>query len=419
MSTTVSEPRFAGIILRPVLDGDAEWAYHLETDARIIQRFRLAGSTPSPQAYRRFLTRSGGICRVVVDETNGERVGFVYTFNMDLDNARTSIALVADPRYHGSGKLYRGAYLFIDYLFRSLPIERLYGQSVAFNVGQFSPDGRRRLDLTSLFRVEAVLRDHTYAGGRWWDEYLTCVTRDMWDGARDDIRRFFEGDHELERQGIAVEGRHGRDAGAGADTEGIDGAALSTSHAVLRAFRPSDVAWVTELFSNPRNNGALRIAGAPADGRLSAAQVDRLLWQGVLCQFVVEDTANGFRLGLLTAHRMDWPNLALSLHAVVEPGFVDDLAVLGAVPCFVSYLFDTFPVRKLYVEYPDGEETFALLVRALAGRDREVLRREGLLQSWMTVCGRRRDVVVASISRSDWEWPAGPAAQPGSCASST
>ncbi len=39
--------KFAGVVLRPFLPTDIGWAYEIETHPSIIQRFRLAGSTPN------------------------------------------------------------------------------------------------------------------------------------------------------------------------------------------------------------------------------------------------------------------------------------------------------------------------------------------------------------------------------------
>lgn len=98
----------AGVALRPILESDIAWLYELETHPEIIQRFRLGGTTPSPYKYREFLERECSVRYLVVSEENGERIGFVYAFGTDLENKRTSIALVAHPDQHGTGKLYRG-----------------------------------------------------------------------------------------------------------------------------------------------------------------------------------------------------------------------------------------------------------------------------------------------------------------------
>ena len=112
---------------------------------------------------------------------------------------------------------------------------------------------------------------------------------------------------------------------------------------------------------------------------------------------------NSFPLGLVTAHRVDWTNLAFSLHVVIEPGLGDDVAVVEAIPRFVGYLFETFPIRKLYVQYPEGDQTLGVIERTLKEQGRDALHREGCLRSWVSIGGRSRDVVVASVSRSTWD----------------
>lgn len=399
-----SQVRLGGVWIRPLLAGDLAWAYDLETDPQIIQRFRLAGTTPSPQSYRQSFGRSSpSIQYLVVDESNGERIGFVYTFNTDVRNSRTSIALVSHPRHHGSGKFYRGVFLFIDYLFEAFPFERIYGQSLEFNFDQFAPDEQRRLDLASLFEVEVILREHAYMSGRWWDEYLVSVSQASWLAARNDIRALIEEDFEIERRGASIDGRHGGRAASGAVGTLFSGSSLMTPSARLRAVKERDVNWAADLFSKPQNRCALRIHGGPSTGGLSYEQVQRLLWQDVLCQFIIEDRVNSFPLGLVTAHRVDWTNLAVSFHVVIEPGLGKDLAVVEGIRRFVSYLFESFPVRKLYVEYPEGEQMLGVIEMALKERGPEILRREGCLRSWVSIGGRFHDVVVASVSRAAWD----------------
>ncbi|HEX4082168.1 MAG TPA: GNAT family protein, partial [Acidimicrobiales bacterium] len=134
-------------------------------------------------------------------------------------------------------------------------------------------------------------------------------------------------------------------------------------------------------------------------------QIQRLLWEGVLCQFVIEDRANGFPLGLVTGHRAEWNRLAISFHATIEPELVHDIAVSEAVLRFLDYLFATFAIHKLYVEYPEGDQTLAVIEKALGQRGRDVLQREGRLRSWVTIEGRPHDVVIASVLRSAWVSP--------------
>ena len=401
--TATAYSRLGGVLLRPVLEGDVQWVYSLDTHPQIIQRFRLGGTTPSPEMHRQFFARGTPVSYLVVDETIGERIGLLYAFGTDFEHRRASLGGVAHPEHHGSGKFFRGAFLFLDYLFASFPIERIYGQSLEFNFEQFVPNSERRLDLSALYEVEAVLREHTYLAGRWWDEYIFAITKEAWTALRQSVHDLIEDDYETEQRSALVVGRHGSSAARGLGGALFDGSVLTTPLAKLRAVRDADLPWVTSLFSEPRNRRALRVPGASAGVGLSTDQVQRLLWEGVLCQFVIEDRANGFPLGLVTGHQAEWNRLAISFHATIEPELVHDIAVSEAVLRFLDYLFATFAIRKLYVEYPEGDQTLAVIEKALGQRGRDVLQREGCLRSWVTIEGRPHDVVIASVLRTTWE----------------
>ncbi len=374
--------KFAGVVLRPFLPTDIGWAYEIETHPSIIQRFRLAGSTPNMATYRDFFVGTSNSRAVVVDESAGERIGFLYTFNTNLNNGRTSLALVCDPAHHGSGMFYRGAWLFIDYLFQAFPFTRIYGQSLEFNFEQFRTDGARRLNIDGLIQVEGILKEHQYLGGRWWDEYLISVTKQEWMSRRQETRDWLESDYIIQQEGGTVEGRYGSGSNRGIGKTLLSNKMMEGDVARLRVLREADSEWVPRTFASPRNRASVVVRGGPISGPLDEKQIDHVLWHEVLAQFVIEDRANGFALGLVTAYGVDWSRQTVSIHLVLEEtGLHDDVVVPWGICQFIEYVFHSFPFRRLYLQYPEDDETFALV--------------------WSTV-ERHRPGAIAQLSPNEW-----------------
>jgi len=65
--------------------------------------------------------------------------------------------------------------LFINYLFDTFPLRKLYGEVPGFNLESFvSARGR-------IFREEGRQRDHEWMFGRYWDLVIVAVWRDDWE----------------------------------------------------------------------------------------------------------------------------------------------------------------------------------------------------------------------------------------------
>jgi hypothetical protein len=344
--------------------------------------------------YRDFFRDTSNSRAVVVDESIGQRIGFAYTFNTDLSNGRTSIAFVCDPMHQGSGLFYRGIWLFVDYLFDAFPFTNIYGQSLEFNFEQFESDGARRLNLDDLFRIEGVIKEHEYLAGRWWDEYLIAMSKQDWMRRRQEIRDWLESDHRIMQDGGTVEMRHGSGANRGVAKDLFSNSMMET-----------DSEWVPRMFASPRNRASVTVRGAPRSGPIDDRQIEHILWNGVLVQFVIEDAANEFPLGVITAYGVDWGRQTISIHAVLEElGVYDDIAVPSGICQFIQYLFYTFPLRKLYLQYPEGDETLAIVWSAVVNHRVGAIEREAVLPGWVRAeGGNNRDLVIAAIEREAWE----------------
>ena len=73
--------------------------------------------------------------------------------------------------------------MFIEYLFVTFPIRKVYTETLAFNASQFESA------LGSVFTVEGVLQEHEYYDGEYHDLTISSVSRSQWDQLKHDFGR--------------------------------------------------------------------------------------------------------------------------------------------------------------------------------------------------------------------------------------
>ena len=64
------------------------------------------------------------------------------------------------------------SFVFMDYLFTTWPLRKIYSEVLSFNYEQF------RSGVGRNFQEQGRLREHYYMGGRRWDQYVIAVDRD-------------------------------------------------------------------------------------------------------------------------------------------------------------------------------------------------------------------------------------------------
>jgi hypothetical protein len=390
--------------LRPVTDIDVDWLFQLETHPSIIRRFRLGGTTPSPSAYREFLKSSVLSQYLVVNIQRDERVGLVYGYNADLETGRASMGMVSHPDYDSdtARDFFRGVFLFVNYLFQHFPLRKIYGHAAEFNFVQYANRVDRSIDLQKMFEIEAVLPDHTFYAGRWWDKYIAGLSRDAWIEhlpiMLEQIRRDIEGVN----SGDSVEHRRDEDFEATRNPVELD--CLCTKDTRFRPIQSSDSKWLATTFLHPENRRYVRIPFPNTATVLTADALESLLWNGVLCQFVVEDRQNGIPFALMTAHKAEWNSLIMVMHVVADPALSSDSVLDQAIRHFVGHMFNIWPLRQIYFEYLSGAPIVNTIRRSLTDRGgHSQLRQVGTLGDWEVDRGMSQyglDLFV--ISRERW-----------------
>jgi len=172
------------IALRPVAPPDEEFFRRIETDPDIGPRYRLRGTTPSPENYHQSLWVGVLSQQVICASDDLTPFGLACAFNADLRNGHCRLALVLTPRAQTLRYPLRGAGQFVDYLFATFPLRKVYMDVMEWNVPLLDS-----ILETGLAQEEGVLRQLEFMDGAYRDSHIWSISREAWEqfssGTRD------------------------------------------------------------------------------------------------------------------------------------------------------------------------------------------------------------------------------------------
>lgn len=121
----------------------------------------------------------------------------------------------------------------------------------------------------------------------------------------------------------------------------------------------------------------------------------RLLWDGVLAQFVVA-TESGEAVGLVSCFAADLRNRHAHLAVLADPAWRGTGMLVAGAWQFIGYLFTHFDLRKLYAEVLSSN------FRCLATGAGRLFVIEGRLSAHEFVAGAYEDLYVLALDRERW-----------------
>lgn len=172
------------IRVRPAVDGDVGFLWRLLAEDEVSYRWIFRGRQPTPETVRSNLGRADVIPHIVERVSDGKPIGYTVAYDVSHRNGHTHIGTVIDPEHIGSGVGISATILFVDYIFAVFPMRKLYLRSIEYSFAHYRDLVRR-----DYARIEGVLRDYEYFGGRYWDVYVVALDRDRFMALRDRTRK--------------------------------------------------------------------------------------------------------------------------------------------------------------------------------------------------------------------------------------
>lgn len=161
--------------LRPVMPYDVEFLYELATGEDVGYRWRFLGHVPNFEVFSQQLWHDVLVQFVIVSRKTQDRIGLVVCYTADLRNGYAHMAIAMKGKQVGTGIAIEAASLFVNYLFATFNLRKIYAEATDFNF-QSVASGK-----DTLFREEGRLVDHYYYQGRFWDQRIVALHRADWE----------------------------------------------------------------------------------------------------------------------------------------------------------------------------------------------------------------------------------------------
>lgn len=167
--------------LRPVLPSDLEWLYLAASEPETSLKWRLQGSSISFDRFAEFLWRGTEVQFLILDRASDVRLGLVQLIRYDPRASTAHLSAFVSKEAQGLGWPLEGVLLFIDYVFTSISIRKIYLESLTPAYEQYASIVGTYLEL------EGVLREHDVFDGQLVDLHISSLTRSRWIAERGNL----------------------------------------------------------------------------------------------------------------------------------------------------------------------------------------------------------------------------------------
>ncbi len=162
-------------LLRPVGPQDYDFLYSMAVLPENSIRWRFRGRSLSIDTFVQSLWQDV-LCQYVIESRqNREIVGHVTSFRPEFRNGTAHLGVMVTPGARDQGWPLEGVVLFLDHLFLSYPLRKLYAETLEFNLSLFGAGVGR------LFVEEGRLRQDEYHDGRYWDNVFLALYREAFE----------------------------------------------------------------------------------------------------------------------------------------------------------------------------------------------------------------------------------------------
>lgn len=156
--------------LVPIGSEHRDFLYGLVTDGPLASTWAFQGGSVSPDAFDGWLW-SDVLAQFVVINSTDEPLGLVRGYGADLLMGTAFVATIMDTRPAPRGAGIDVTATFVDYLFATFPLRKLYFETTEDTMAPFGSA------VGSVLVEEARIREHTYRSGRYVDLFILSMTR--------------------------------------------------------------------------------------------------------------------------------------------------------------------------------------------------------------------------------------------------
>lgn len=162
------------VLLFAPTPSDYDWIYRLASSEDVTHRWRFGGLLPSPATFETVLWQGCDVQFGMRSIEHDRPIGLVQLMNYSARHGHGSLSVLIEPTLLRRGWPLEGVLLFINYVFRTLPLRKLYFESL-------EPIFESYRSAVGEFLVEeGRLRAHEFFNGRYHDLIVTALHREVW-----------------------------------------------------------------------------------------------------------------------------------------------------------------------------------------------------------------------------------------------
>jgi RimJ/RimL family protein N-acetyltransferase len=164
-----------GVTLRPVvIREDFPTLFRFRTDPQYLHLWHLNPYIPTYEKYAAQMEQMIDTffdAFMMVEANNADSpIGFVYSYDMNRTNGYAFACTFVTSSTRGKGAI--ATVLFMDYLFKTIPMRKIYVDVLAYNHLSL------KTCLNGGFIKEGCFKQHHWFGDRYWDMYRLALYRD-------------------------------------------------------------------------------------------------------------------------------------------------------------------------------------------------------------------------------------------------
>ena len=168
------------LILRDFAPDDFDAFYATSNDPEFQQFYSERETMESffRQIFERILAGTDAaereVYQLAICLPTGDLIGTCGVRITEPEYQQASFGIAIARPFWGQGLAYEASYCIIDFGFSSLPIHRLYAETISEN------RNARRLEERLGMRLEGEFRENRFFRGRWWNTVIYAVRKDEW-----------------------------------------------------------------------------------------------------------------------------------------------------------------------------------------------------------------------------------------------
>lgn len=160
---------------RLVTAEDYPWVRSLVTAESLASPWRSRAVAANPETFGDGMWEGVLTQHLVLESSGGAPVGVLTAYAANFETGTARVAATLDGSVHGEGWPLEAMALFVNHLFRTWPLRKLYAEVLPHVAESFASG------IGGIVREEGCLVAHAFVAGAWSDLHVLSLFRSGWE----------------------------------------------------------------------------------------------------------------------------------------------------------------------------------------------------------------------------------------------